>query len=173
MKIRIVNCATKICKSQHKLANFNAIRTHHDGESVAEASIALQHQGRLAPQSHHALRNNEGKITFRPHHKPGHCAISKWPGPVNALTVPLCQETWGVPENQHQGRHWLSCALKSKTRENKYVNENAMNVKEKTLANPKNIDETKTHLHLMESTNCAVQASKLDSYMPNSKIARL
>ena len=83
---------------------------------VAEASTALRRQNKLAPQNHHTLRNSEGKITFRPHHKPGHCAISKWPGPVNALTVPLCQETWSVPENQHQGRHWLSCALKSKTR---------------------------------------------------------
>ena len=66
-------------------------------------------------------------------------------------------------ENQHQGRHWLSCAPKSKTRENKYVNENAMNFKEKTQANLKKIDKTNTNLHLMESTNCAVQASKLDS----------
>ena len=113
---RIVGCATKICKNRHKLANSNAIRTYHDGEIVAEASTALQHQSRLAPQNHHTLRNNGGKITFRPHHKPGHCAISKWPGPVNALTFPLCQETWGVPEKQHQGRHWLSCELKCKPR---------------------------------------------------------
>ena len=48
------------------------------------------------------------------------------------------------------------------TREN-YVNENAMNVKEKTQANPKNIDEANTNLHLMENNSCAVQASKLDS----------
>ena len=96
---------------------------------VAEASAALRRQNKLAPQNHHTLRNrcgralpglyaertdyrlstidSEGEITFRPHHKPGHCAVSKWPGPVNALTVPLCQETWSVPENQHQGRHWL------------------------------------------------------------------
>ena len=115
---RIFSCATKICKKRHKLANCITIRTHHNGKVVAESSAALQHQSRLAPQfSHHTLRNSGRKITFRPHHKPGRCAISKWPGPVNALTVPLCQETWGVPEDQHQGRHWLSCELKSKTRE--------------------------------------------------------
>ena len=58
---RIVSCATKICKNLHKLANCNAIRTHHNGKIVAEASIALQHQGRLAPQNHHTLRNNGGR----------------------------------------------------------------------------------------------------------------
>jgi len=46
----------------------------------------------------------------------------------------------------------------------KYVNENAMNVKEKNASeSEKKIDKTNTNLHLMESTNCAVQASKLDS----------
>ena len=135
---RITSCATKTCKNLHKFANCNAIRTYHNGKIVAEASTGLRRQSRLAPQSHHTLRNSEGKITFRPHHKPGHCAISKWPGPVNALTVPLCQETWNVPEYQHQGQHRLSCELKSKTRGRKYVlNENAMNVKEKTQAKPK------------------------------------
>ena len=40
---RIVSCATKICKNRHKLANCNAIRTHHNGEivKIAEASTAL------------------------------------------------------------------------------------------------------------------------------------
>ena len=113
---RIFSCATKICKNRHKLANCNAIRTYHNGKIVAEASAARQHQGRLAPQNHHTLRNNGEKFTFRPHHKPGHCAISKWPGPVTALTVPLCQETWSVLENQPQRRHWLSCELKCKPR---------------------------------------------------------
>ena len=64
----------KICKDRHKLANCDAVRTHHNGKIVAEASTALQHQTRLAPQSHHTLRNSEGAITFRPHHKPGHSA---------------------------------------------------------------------------------------------------
>ena len=45
----------------------------------------------------------------------------------------------------------------------RYVSENVMNVKEKTLAKPKNIDGTKTNLNLVEGANCAVQASKLDS----------
>ena len=114
---RIISCATKNCKNQHKFANCNAIRIYHNGKIVAEASAALRRQNKLAPQSHHTLRNNKGKITFRLHHKPGHCAISKWPGPFNALTVPLCQETWSVPENQPQRQHWLSCELKCKTRE--------------------------------------------------------
>ena len=82
---RIFSCATKICKNRHKLANCITIRTYHNGKIVAEASAALRHQNRSAPQNHHALRNSEGEITFRPHHKPGHCAISKWLGPVSAL----------------------------------------------------------------------------------------
>ena len=62
--------------------------------------LALRHQIRKAAHGrHHTLRNNEGEFAIRPHHKPGHCAISKWPGPVNALTVPLCQEKWSVLEN--------------------------------------------------------------------------
>ena len=51
----------KICKDRHKLANCDAVRTHHNGKIVAEASTALQHQSKLAPQSHHTLRNNGGK----------------------------------------------------------------------------------------------------------------
>ena len=54
----------KICKDRHKLANCDAVRTHHNGKIVAEASTALQHQSRLAPQSRHTLRNNGGEITF-------------------------------------------------------------------------------------------------------------
>ena len=66
---RIISCATKNCKNQHKLANCNAIRIYHNGKIVAEASTALRRQNKLAPQSHHTLRNNKGKITFRLHHK--------------------------------------------------------------------------------------------------------
>ena len=55
---RIVNCATKICKNRHKLANSNAIRIYRNGKIFAEASAARQHRGRLAPQNHHTLRNN-------------------------------------------------------------------------------------------------------------------
>ena len=129
----VIFALRKFCKNLHQFANCDSIRTYYNryGKIIAEASIALQRQSRLAPQNHHTLRNSEGAITFRPHHKPGHCAISKWLGPVNALTAPLCQETWSVPESQrqsivdsrsvrhiaqHQGRHRLSCELKSKTR---------------------------------------------------------
>ena len=49
----------KICKDRHKLANCDAVRTYHNGKIVAEASTALQHQSRLAPQNHHTLRNSE------------------------------------------------------------------------------------------------------------------
>ena len=143
---RMFSCATKICKNRHKLANCITIRTYHNGKIVAEASAALRHQNRSAPQNHQALRNSEGEITFRPHHKPGHCAISKWPGPVSALTVPLCQETWGVPENQHQGQHWLSCELKCKPR-GKIRKRKCYEREGKTLAKPQNIVGAGTDLH--------------------------
>ena len=120
-----------------------------------------------------------GKITFRPHRRPGRCAISKWPGPVNALTFPMCQEKCSVPENQPQGQHWLSCGLRCKTREKKHINENTLNVKkngetEKYQWNPskfalRGIDQLRRSSkqigiawHYVEITNCAVQASKLE-----------
>ena len=114
---RIINCSTKICKDRHKLANCNAVRIYI---KTVKSNLQKRQLHYIAKRETFRKTANScrtvGEITFRPHHKPGHCAISKWPGPVNALKVPLCQETWSVPENQHQGQHWLSCEVKCKPR---------------------------------------------------------
>ena len=131
---RIINCPTQICKDRHKLANCNAVRIYIKTVKSNLQKRQLHYIAKRETFRKTASRcRTVGKITFRPHHKPGRCAISKWPGPVNALTFLTCQKKRGVPENQPQGQHWLSCGLRCKTREKNHINENtmSMNVKKK------------------------------------------